>query len=112
MNARMMSQGLVASVTIAIWGNNEPRSILADHPQLKSLAIEACRLDDEGVRQVGQLTNLEHLGLVFVPLRDEQLSHLEKLPDLKKLELIDTGASMSRIESLKKSLPNCRISAR
>ncbi|MCA9156478.1 MAG: hypothetical protein KDA38_16915, partial [Planctomycetales bacterium] len=82
---------------------------LADHPNLRSLNIEACKWSSDGMSEIAKLTGLEALGFAFVPITDEDLLRLQSLDGLRSLELFETNVTDDGVSALREKLPNCRI---
>ncbi|MCA9228825.1 MAG: hypothetical protein KDA47_24580, partial [Planctomycetales bacterium] len=74
-------------------------------------SIQSCKLSDVGVREIGQLTQLEHLDLYNTSLNDEQIRHLADLRGLKSLGVLETQVTQAGVGLLERALPNCLIAA-
>jgi Leucine-rich repeat (LRR) protein len=82
---------------------------LGQLPQLKTLELLGCRLSDEQVNLLSDLTTLRELDLSFNPITDAALPSLANLKELKSLWLNDTQTTEQGRKQLAKQLPNAAI---
>lgn len=106
---------------------------LADLPRLLILNLSGSDADDQGLRHVGRLVELQSLNLDWTPVTDaglEELTgltqlhslwlnetdvtdvgliHLAKLKSLRRLYLEGTAVTAAGVEQLRQSLPRCDI---
>ena len=60
-------------------------------PETKYLALSVSGVDDEGVRQLSSMTNLEYLSLAHSSVTDDSLVVVSRFSKLKELDLTYTG---------------------
>ena len=72
---------------------------------------EGCEVTDDGMKHVGEMTQLEWLQLNGTPVSDEGLAHLSKLTRLKSLDIEGTNVSNEGLRHFAPftSLIRCRI---
>lgn len=73
-------------------------------PNLKTLQIKHASLKDEDIAQLVKMDHLEVLELIYVPIGDDAISHLKKLPITVALRLFGTQISANRFADLRESL--------
>lgn len=113
---------------------DESLKLVADSfPQIESLSVGQCEIHGEGLRGIGNLTNLKRLlmdqtkvtdaGLAHLtrldtldalilqgsPITDEGLKHLTGLKQLRTLDLQRTKVTAAGVAELQKTLPECSI---
>jgi len=66
-------------------------------------------IDDDGLRFVAELTELESLTLTYTDISDDGLVHLRGLTKLRQLNLQETLVTDNGITTLQQSLPDCKI---
>ena len=69
-------------------------------PQLESLSCDRTPLDDELLKQVGEIRTLRELSLVDTQITDEGLKHLAKLDKLERINLSGTKVSNEGLQHL------------
>ncbi len=100
----------VATVTLEKGMSGEGTKLLSGLTALVELNVNGSKLtDDDDVRPLGTLTNLELLNLEAVPIGDAALSHLSSLSKLTDLRLKGTKITAAGVAALQKALPNCKI---
>ncbi len=77
--------------------------------QLKTLWLTEASVTDAGLVHLQGLSQLRELVLRGSKVTDAGLTHLQGLTNLKKLGMENTKVTKAGAETLKKSLPNCRI---
>ena len=73
-------------------------------PNLKNLSFgvydEGAPIDDEGLKTLGELTQIEHLNLTASNITDEGFKHLAKLENLQTLTLDNTEITDDALQAL------------
>jgi hypothetical protein len=96
--------------------NEEGIAHLKEIPQLRQLLIDDHRIEstitNEALKHIGEMTSLHLLWIRSASVTDAGLVHLENLPQLKDLVLIDTKVTREGVNRFKRALPNCAIAAR
>ena len=82
---------------------------LAAIHSLQSLKIDYVPLTDAGLAALKQLPNLKELGLDNTNITDASIATLAAFKTLKSLDLYHTRITKNGYQSLKTSLPECRI---
>jgi len=67
------------------------------------------RIDKLGFRAIGQMQNLENLGLDNLSISDEAAGELKNLKQLKMLSLFNCQISYAAINNLRQALPQCKL---
>jgi hypothetical protein len=76
---------------------------------LKKLFLTETRVDDNGIGSLQGLQALELLGLSGTKIGDPALTQLQALTGLKSLFCIGTAVTEAGVATLRKALPQCRI---
>jgi serine/threonine protein kinase/Leucine-rich repeat (LRR) protein len=84
---------------------------LAEQPALVDLSLGCPKLTDLSAKNLESLGHLKRLSLAGSSLTDIGLKSLAGLSNLESLDLSRTKATTTGIASLRKSLPNCRVTA-
>lgn len=79
---------------------NEELGVLKRAETLQALSLADTKVDDEGMKQLAELTNLTRLDLRNTPITDKALSRLKNLEALRELDLRGTKVSDVGMESL------------
>ena len=66
-------------------------------------------IDNDGLRFVAELKELERLSLMYTDIGDKGLVHLRGLTRLQELRLRGTLVTDAGVAELQKALPNCEI---
>jgi thioredoxin-like negative regulator of GroEL len=74
--------------------------LLKAFPQLETLSCDRTPLNDELLRQVGEIRTLRELSLVDTQITDEGLEHLAKLDKLERIHLGGTKVSNEGLQHL------------
>jgi hypothetical protein len=87
-------------------------------PELRKLDLkgnfdresERNHLTDAGLKHLRDLHKLEHLNVAGHPdITDASIEHLEKLSNLKAIDLVDTSVTEKGVKRLKRALPKAAI---
>lgn len=81
--------------------NNDLQLVSKLSRQLVSLKLGDTNITDEGLKAIGQCTNLIKLFLEGTPITDEGLKNLNSLSNLRYLNLVNTKVSAKGISELK-----------
>lgn len=81
-------------------------------PGLKSLAIVDAKVDDATLEPLQEMARIHSLEFRYVPLTDEQGDQIAALPIRVSLNLMGTGISPQRVESMRSALPGLQIDHR
>ena len=73
------------------------------------LQLDNTRITDEGVKALGDLQQLTHLGLSGTYVTDEGIQHLHNLKNLTSITLGRTNVTIDGVAALKRALPDCDI---
>jgi serine/threonine protein kinase/formylglycine-generating enzyme required for sulfatase activity len=84
---------------------------LQELKQLESIGLARTRVTDAGIAYLEGLTKLEHLLIERTRVTDVGLKYLKDLTNLQDVNLSGTLVTAKGVEKLKKSLPQCRITA-
>ena len=76
---------------------------------VKSLWLPVTQTDDDGLKNIAHLTDLETLILSQTKITDKGLKHLENLSNLRKLRVEKTRVTSAGVARLKSVLPECQI---
>ena len=80
--------------------------------ELKRLELTRTKgIRDEGLKHLQPLQKLTHLYLTSTSITDRGMLHLHSLASLEYLAIEDTKVTPEAVESIKQSLPNCRVSS-
>jgi len=83
---------------------------LAAAPKLQAAALSATGISDAGLAHLAKAAKLWLVHVDANPgVTDAGLDSLAKMPELKKVSLRGTKATIAGIDRLKKALPQCRI---
>ena len=77
--------------------------------RLRSLVLDGTAVTDAGLEHLCSLTGLTRLSLFNTSISDAGLAQLSRMQGLKDLCLVGTHVTQSGIESLRQSLPQCRL---
>lgn len=84
---------------------NEHMTAFRHLPRLRKLEIQSHSLTPSSLVHLAGLTELERLGLIYVPATDETLDHLKELKQLRSLNLFGaniTGNGTERLTAFSK----------
>lgn len=81
-------------------------------PGLKSLAIVDAKVDDATLEPLNEMTRIHSLEFRYVPLTDDQGDQIASLPIRVSLNLMGTGVSPQKVESMRSALPGLQIDHR
>ena len=81
-------------------------------PGLKSLAIVDAKVDDATLEPLKEMTRIHSLEFRYVPLTDDQGDQVASLPIRVSLNLMGTGISPQKVESMRSALPGLQIDHR
>lgn len=76
----------------------------AQMPDLKVLQIRRADLSNDDLANLAGMQRLDTLELIYVPIGDDGLKHIEGLPLGSALRLFGTRVTASRFESLRESM--------
>jgi hypothetical protein len=85
---------------------------LLELKQLEELDLSLTGISDQGVEHLRKLPALRDLSLVDTQVSDGALTHLLQLRSLKRVCLTSTQISASRVQELRKQLPDCKVETR
>lgn len=80
---------------------SEAIALLKDIPSLVDLNIAKLNLQDDDLKNIAELTNLQRLHLENNPITDAGLAHLKGLINLEYLNLYNTEVSDESLDTLK-----------
>jgi hypothetical protein len=84
---------------------------VAKLPFLRRLSLNDSSITDSGLLKLRPLKRLENLSLTGTRVTDEGLEQLEKMPSLRNVYVFESEILTARgIESLRKALPNTKVS--
>lgn len=66
-------------------------------------------IDDRGLQGVGQMVQLETLGLNGLPITDAGLEHLHSVKNLQLLTACATNCSQAGIDAFQQAVPDCEV---
>jgi hypothetical protein len=78
-------------------------------PDLKTLSLLYGDIDLETMKVIGDLDSIDHLEFRYVPLNDELLDAIAKLPIRISLTLNGTDLSSDQVDALRRTLPGLNI---
>ncbi|WDQ16131.1 PDZ domain-containing protein [Rhodopirellula sp. P2] len=78
-------------------------------PDLKTLSLLYGEIDLETMKVIGDLDSIDHLEFRYVPLNDELIDAIAKLPIRISLTLNGTDLSTERVDALRQTLPGLNI---
>ncbi|WP_236696744.1 PDZ domain-containing protein [Rhodopirellula islandica] len=78
-------------------------------PDLKTLSLLYGEIDLETMKVIGDLDSIDHLEFRYVPLNDELIDAIAKLPIRISLTLNGTDLSTERVDALRQALPGLNI---
>jgi hypothetical protein len=78
-------------------------------PDLKTLSLLYGDIDMETMKVIGDLDSIDHLEFRYVPLNDELLDAIAKLPIRISLTLNGTDLSSKQVDALRQTLPGLNI---
>ncbi len=81
-------------------------------PGLKSLAIVDGKVDDATLEPLMEMTRINSLEFRYVTLTDDQGDQVASLPIRVSLNLMGTGISPQKVESMRSALPGLQIDHR
>jgi hypothetical protein len=105
--------GLTELETLSLNGTlitNEGMVILQKLTKLRAVDLASTKVTEDGLENLQTLPNLQSLDLTSAPVTDEVMETLEAMTNLKVLKLHGTKMSSTRVDDLRKALPNCKIS--
>ncbi len=88
---------------------------LAKLPRLRRLELlysegfAGTNISDVGLKRLGEFSQLTHLNLIGAKISDKGLRHISQLKKLLHLQLTNSTVTVTGVERLRKSLPNCEI---
>jgi hypothetical protein len=78
-------------------------------PGLKSLSIVDGEIDDAALEPLRKMGRIHSLEFRYVPLSDEQGDLISSMPIRVSLNLMGTGISAQKVESMRSALPGLQI---
>jgi len=96
-------------------GTAVTRDVLAnvsEIPGLKSLAIVDAKVDDATLEPLKTMGRIHSLEFRYVPLSDDQGDLIASMPIRVSLNLMGTGISTQKVDSLRSALPGLQIDHR
>jgi hypothetical protein len=85
---------------------------IAEVPGLQSLAIIDGKVDDASLEALTAMTRIHSIEFRYVPLTDPQGDLIAKIPIRVSLNLMGTGISAAKVESMRSALPGLQIDHR
>lgn len=101
-NARLKASAVTPEVVRAI----------TDVPGLRTLAIVDAKVTDETLQPLTEMSRLHSLEFRYVPLTDAQGDLIASMPIRVSLNLMGTGISKEKVDSMKAQLPGLQIDHR
>jgi hypothetical protein len=90
--------------------DDEDLRLLKCLPQLESLDLANTRISDRGLAHLSDLRNLRSLNLAFTEVTDAGLPHLEPLTNLESLYVTFSKVTADGAAALKQALPQVVVS--
>lgn len=82
---------------------------VTEMPDLKTLSLLYGDINMETMKVIGDLESIDHLEFRYVPLNDELMDAIAKLPIRISLTLNGTDVSSDRVDRLRQTLPGLKI---
>jgi hypothetical protein len=90
---------------------SEGLRFLGNSSELRSLSLNGTQISDDGLAYLAGLTHLGNLHLHGTPITDDGLQRLEAIASLRYLELGENrGVTDAGVERLQRALPELRVS--
>jgi hypothetical protein len=77
--------------------------------QLESLGLDQTNVNDDQLAHLAGLSRLRILWLSSTQITDQGLEHLKSLKNLQIVHLSDTEVTRDGATELQRSLPNCQV---
>ena len=84
--------------------------MFSNFQSLRKLYLSSPNITDDGVPALCKIQNLESLSLQQTQVTDAGIKHLASVRTLRHIMLYNTKVTPDGVASLRKSLPDCRIS--